>query len=549
MPDNNNINLNNVNKPNKQFALTCIFVFLIYTVFIYISGYFEIGLMSDDYLNFVSSVNSDLKDKFTSGIRDYSVFHFRPLWFLSMELSIYLNGLLNFEYDNFIFFRAENMILFFALAYLSAVFVFRITKSYFYSVLILMLILVYPNNNISIFWSTGKVDLLCGLFIISALLMTQKYLVEKSLIFFISVQLFFVLALLTKETATVTPFLTLIIFILISGKKFDSLKRIFLSEILILIIYFAYRLFLLSNKVSGVFTIYGDHGIINYFTIIIKAFISLIIPFDYLTLQNGVSGEDLFVLISVLFFLIFGIYILYKLIKTNKIRGLLTVCLLFLLILIPNLIAGYFRPQLILIPFIFVFISVFSLLSKHKVKFSLMFSAVILLMFCYINFINIKDWKYGYRILRESVAKILEADLKKSEMNYVIGLPSRYKSVFIDDYVTGPYNYFKYKEFIVNDRNIVDFIHSGALDKASLNSDLKYKITSDRKIEIETTGETQYLMKLDIVSDVFRDENSELIFSGYNKFNKPVKAVIRILPDSARIFIYSGGILKFPEQK
>lgn len=178
-----------------------------------------------------------------------------------------------------------------------------------------------------------------------------------------------------------------------------------------------------------------------------------------------------------------------------------------------------------------------------------MFSAVILLMFCYINFINIKDWKYGYRLLRESVTKILEADLKKSEMNYFIGLPSRYKSVFIDDYVTGPYNYFKYKEFIVNDRNIVDFMHSGALDKASLNSDLKYKITSDRKIEIETTGETQYLMKLDIVSDVFRDENSELIFSGYNKFNKPVKAVIRILPDSARIFIYSGGILKFPEQK
>lgn len=547
MPEINN--LKNLNNPHRQFALTCVFVILIYTVFLYLSGYFEIGLMSDDYLNLISAVNSNVTEKFTSGIRDYSIYHFRPLWFLTMELSTYLNGLMNFEYDNFVFFRTVNLIFFLLLAFLVSEFIFRITRSYLYSVLPFLLMLAYPNNNISIFWTTGMVDLLCGLFLILALLMTNKYLNEKNAFGFILSQIFFILALLTKETALMLPPVTFLIFKLISEKKDDRLKLLLKSELLILIMYVAYRIILLKDNLPDVFTIYGNPGMINYLLIIIKAIISLVIPFDYLTLRNGISESDVFIVLNVLLSVIFGIYILFKLLKAKNYGSLFTVSLIFLIILIPNLIAGYFRSQLIIIPYMLICISVFIILSKYEIKFSKIYSAVIILFFCLINYNNIQDWKYGYGILKESISQLVKADFSNDEMNYIIGLPSRYNSVYLDDYATGPYNYFKYKKFIINDRNIVDFVHTGALDKNSLNSELMNKLNSDGLMEINVSGKTQYLLKLDIVSDVFNDENSELKFSDYNSFGKPLKANIKILKDSSKIFLFSGGILRKPENK
>ena len=548
MPDIKKLNLKDLNNPHRKFALTCFFALPAYALFLYLSGYFEIGLMSDDYLNFISAVNSNVSEKFTSGIRDYSIYHFRPLWFLTMELSSYLNGLMNFEYDNFIFFRMGSLILFLLLAYLASEFIFRVTRSYLYSVLNLLLILAYPNNNISIFWTTGMVDLLCGLFLIASLLMTLHYIKGKKSFGLILSQIFFVLALLTKETAVMLPPVTYLMFKIISNKNDGKLNIILKSESVILLVYFVYRISLLKYNVPDILTIYGNPGLISYLLILIKALISLSIPFDFLTLRNGIYESDMFIVLNVLLSVMFGIYVLIKLIKAKNHGSLLIVLLMFLIILIPNLIAGYFRSQLILIPFILMCVSVFIILSKKEIKFSKIFSAVIILFFCLINYYNIQDWKYGYGILKESVSQLIKAELNDNEMNYIIGLPSRYKSVYLVDYATGPYNYFKYKKFIINDRSIVDFVHTGALDKNSLNSELMNSLNADGFLEINTSGKTQYLLKLDIVSDVFNDKNSQLKFYDYNAFGKPTKAAIKILKDSSNIYLFSGGILKKPEK-
>lgn len=502
--------------------------------------------MSDDYLNFISSVNSSTTEKFSSGIQDYSIYHFRPLWFLSMELSIYLNGLFNPVYDNFVFFRAENLILFFILAALSAGFVFRVSGNYFYALMTFVFIIVFPNNNLSIFWTTGKVDILCGIFVISALRLSLEYSIKRQFMYLILPLLFFLLALFTKETSVVLPLLCLIILKLVC-KKDSGLKMILITQILMLIFYFTYRLFLLRGKASGVFNIYMNPDPVNYLLIIIKALISLIIPLDYLSLLNGFSEKDAVVILLVLVSGMFFIYLFFKLLKIKKRSSLISLASIFLIIIIPNMTAGYFRPQLIMIPFIFIIISAFILLSEYNIRISVLAAVIICMLFLGLNIVNIKDWNFGYKVLRESVNRLLAAGLNSQEPNYIIGLPSRYKTVYMDDYITGAYNFYKNKNFIVNDRSLVDFIHSGALDKSSLNAGLIVRDKTEDEFIIETKGNSQYLMKLDIVANTFKDENTELIFSDFNLFGKPKTAHIKILKDKAKVFIYDGDKIKLYE--
>lgn len=518
-----------------------IVLFIVHVIFLMTSGYFSIGLLSDDYMNFISAQSSTLEEKFTSSIPYYSNLHFRPLWFLSIDLSIFLNRIFTSSIDNFIFFRIENLLWFYILLFISGNFLFKITSNRIISLAFVWGCLIFPNNINNICWTAGKVDIICAVFFISALSTTFNYITKKKNIYLLFTLLLFLSALLTKETAVTFPFISLLFFTMIIGKEvLANIKTLIISETAILFGYIFYKIFSLKNLPADVVSAFQEPGISESLSVIIRALISLIIPFDYLTLQNRLNNYDYFIIIYLLIIFTFLVLLIYLFVKNRELRSVVSISGLFLIMISPNLIAGYFRPQLILIPFITISLSVFFVFNKVKningiIK---LIVSVVFLFWLMISFNLIKDWKYASEVTEADAGSMCRENFDFKNKVYVIGLPSRYNQAFIMNYVSGQYNYYCNKEFKLTN-NVSDIIHTGALDKISLNSELRFKLISDNEFEVRTTGETQYLLKLDNTKNEFSDENLELIFSEYNSFNKPTKAKIKMLNNSGDVYLFS----------
>lgn len=532
--------------PVLQIAL----ILILHSVFLLISGYFEIDLLSDDYLNFISAQSSDLSGKFSSSIPFYTGYHFRPLWFLSIDLSIYINSILDLSKGNFVFFRIENMILFYAFAVISSYFLFRLTGNRLITVIYAFIFLIYPLNLNSICWTAGKADLLCGIFLFFSFIFSLNYSREKSYYSLNAAVFFFILALLAKETAVTIPLLLLTLYwgLFGFGEVLKS-KKLFILEYAVILIYSAFKIFVLKNYPAEVINRYQDQEFFSFTVIMSKAIISLIIPFDYLTLQYGLQTGNLILYIYLALILTLVSITAYGFFKNNQRKNFLFLIILFSVAVMPNLAAGYFRPQLILIPFavIFVFLSAVSLRFRNNLFHQKILFTVIIAFWIFLGYSNIKDWQYASDlsggILKEMCRSI--EDNSKTERIIILGLPSRYKLASLLDYASGPYNYYC-KEGFSSHEIISDAIHTGALDRQSLESELKIKSVSENEFELSTTGETQYLMKLDLLKSVYKDSTMEITFSGINSFNKPLKANIKIFSHNTVLYFFNNaGFSKF----
>ncbi|MBK8551314.1 MAG: hypothetical protein IPL53_09755 [Ignavibacteria bacterium] len=207
-----------LNNNTASFLKATLIIYLLYTLFLIFSGYFEIGLLADDYLNFAGAKNSTFIQKFTSSIPYISNLHFRPLYYLSLNFSMWINELLNSAKDNFILFRIENLMFFYVLIFLSSYLLFKITKRFYAGIFLLLMCLLYPNNLNDICWTVGRNDLQCGIFLIASLLFAFYYLDNKIKYNYYLAGLFFFLGLLTKETSVMLPFLTILLVYLAYGK-------------------------------------------------------------------------------------------------------------------------------------------------------------------------------------------------------------------------------------------------------------------------------------------------------------------------------------------
>ena len=140
---------------------------------------------------------------------------------------------------------------------------------------------------------------------------------------------------------------------------------------------------------------------------ILRAIVSLTVPYDYLSLQYNMSSLEVTFIIYIFVLIITGAAILILLKRAKKLKYLSLVFVVFLITIFPNLIAGYFRPQLVLIPFILTVLALLIALSKavtHKLPLKI-FPLFILLFWTYMSFNLIKDWNFAYR---ESLKDIKE---------------------------------------------------------------------------------------------------------------------------------------------
>ncbi|HMS32700.1 MAG TPA: glycosyltransferase family 39 protein [Ignavibacteria bacterium] len=530
-----------ITKDIYRFLIFSVIIFLCYTAFLIYSGYFEIGLLSDDYLNFIGAQHSSLYKKFTSSIPLINKLHFRPLYYISINFSIWINQMLNMAKDNFILFRIENMLFFYFAVFLTSLLFFRITKRIIPSVVLLLMCILYPSNINDICWTVGKNDLMCAVFLMSSLIFAFSYSESRTKYSYYLAGLFFALGLLTKETSVILPFITiLLLYIAYSKEKIFELKNLLIMEIFILIFYFSIRIYILGIQPAESVSKFQRPGLSTSFGVAFKAFISMLLPFDYLTIQEYLSNVNYLFIIYVFLLLIFVVAVLFIFIRTNNFKYLFLLCLVFLVSVSPNLIAGYFRPQLIFIPFILLSFSL--LLIGFKMGVNLKFYLINLLMIFFIwgklSFNLIQDWKLAYNDSIECIKSMTALDLDTKKRNIFIGIPSRFRQASMLDYTMGAYNYWKYGEFKINDK-IIDLVLTGALDAASLNSEISVSKLSENEFELLTSGETQYFLRLDAANNKYKDKDIALRLSEKNLFKKPTDLKLRLTSEDADVYLYS----------
>lgn len=524
-----------------RFLFFSVIIFICYTAFLIYSGYFEIGLLSDDYLNFIGAQHSSLYKKFTSSIPLINNLHFRPLYYISINFSIWINQMLNAAKDNFILFRIENMLFFYLAVFLISLLFFRITKKTISSVILLLICLLYPNNINDICWTVGKNDLMCAVFLISSLIFAFSYSENRTKPSYYLAGLFFALGLLTKETSVIVPFITiLLVYIAYSKEKVFELKNLLIMEIFILIFYFSIRVYILGIQPAEVVSKFQRPGLSTSAGVAFKAFLSTLLPFDYLTIQEYLNSVNYLFIIYVFLLLIFVVAVLFIFIRTSNYKYLFLLSLVFLVSVSPNLLAGYFRPQLIFIPFILLSFSLLLIGFKMGVnlKFYLINLILIFLLWGKLSFNLIQDWKLAYSNSIECIKSMTALDLDTNKRNIFIGIPSRFRQASMLDYTMGAYNYWKYGEYKINDK-ITDLVMTGALDPASLNSEISVSKLSENEFELLTSGETQYFLRLDAANNKYKDSDLALRLSEKNLFKKPIDLKLRLTSDKADVYLYS----------
>ena len=95
----------------SRYTLYVLIVFAVFTGLIAVAGYFQIGLISDDYIDINGAVHSTLGDKFTGNMPFTNSYHLRTAAYLSFQSSANLHKLLGFAYDDFLIYRIQNLLL------------------------------------------------------------------------------------------------------------------------------------------------------------------------------------------------------------------------------------------------------------------------------------------------------------------------------------------------------------------------------------------------------------------------------------------------------
>ncbi|MBK8551313.1 MAG: hypothetical protein IPL53_09750 [Ignavibacteria bacterium] len=328
-----------------------------------------------------------------------------------------------------------------------------------------------------------------------------------------------------------------------------ELKNLLGLEVFLLLIYTTFRIYILGTQPAEVITKFQRPGFFSSLNVSVKAFISLIIPYDYLSIQNNITESNLEFIFYIILIMIFFVGVIFIFVRTNNFKYIILLSLIFLVSISPNLTAGYFRPQLALIPFLFISFSL--LLISWKMNVNLKFYAVtlsmILLFWCSLSHELIRDWNQAYKLSVKNIHALIETDINPQKRNIIIGLPSRFNQAYMLDYVTGAYNYWKHGEFIIKD-NLSDLVLTGALDDASLSSDIKMLKYPGNEFEFSATGETQYFLRVDAAGNRYKDKDIAFNLSEKNLFRKPTVLGLRVKTDSVDVYALSGDkIIKLNE--
>ena len=537
-------------KDNRKFTIYVFIIYLIFGTALYFIGYFKIGLLSDDYLNFYDALNSTLYQKVTGQLPFTNTFHTRPFYYLSLEKSILIHDLLGFEFNNFVWYRVQNLVLLFLISFITGRIILLTTKKLSISVIGALTVIIFPNNLNDICWTAGRVDLLCTLFYAITIYLFYLYLSYKHLLLFSGIIVFFMLALLTKELAITLPAVLLILAYFTGGKEIiRNCKNVFIFLFGLLGLYIIYKIFLLGNNLLEIATLYQTSPLSNAPGVLARGIISLTIPLDYLTLNLYLQNHNKVVLLYLLSLYGAIFYLIWAMIKTDNYKYIGQIFLLAFFMLAPYAFIGYIRPQMILLPFVIITIHLLWVYS-HQSKLNLNFNKhllrvlyfIALIFWGYWSFEVISDWQTSYEKGKITVDNLVNLNIEPHKQTIIIGNPGRFKQTFMFDKLTGSYNFWKEKSFTIKD-TINDIVQTGTLEKSSIGAKFNLIQIQPSEFEIRAAG-TQFFyiegLTGDKLSGGFKNKDMDVEFTEFDNMNKPIRMKLKILSEDVSCYLADG---------
>lgn len=532
----------------RKFILYSAGIFFCYTLVLFVLGYFRIGLLSDDYLNFYDALNSTLYQKATGQLPFSNAFHIRPLYHLSLEKSIVLHDMFGFASDNFIFYRIQNLMLFFFTVFTAGCISLHLTKRISIALAAVVSILLFSNNISNICWVSARADLICSFFYLMSIYLFLLYADYRKRYFFAVSIITFILALLTKELAVTLPAtLTLLCYFIYGKEGLKSNKNLLLVSGGILLIYFVFKFLVLGSSITGITTIYQDTPLSNAPGVFARGFLSLTIPIDYLTLNYLLRNDNKIILLYLFTLYGAGIYLIWVMVKADLSKYIGQLIALFFLLITPYAIVGYIRPQMILLPFIIITIHLLYLYSRQREvspklnrKILKVFFLAAVIFWSYWSAAAVQDWLTSYEKSKINVDNLIKVSKEPGKRMILIGNPGRYKQTFMFDKMTGAYNFWKTGKFTIKD-TINDIVQTAALEEGSIGAKLELKILAPNEFEIRAIAPKHffYIEGLDneSIRGGFLNNDISVEFTEFNNINKPIRLKLKILSGDVECYL------------
>ncbi len=150
------------------------------------------------------------------------------------------------------------------------------------------------------------------------------------------------------------------------------------------------------------------------------------------------------------------------------------------------------------------------------------------------------DWNTSYSKALINVDKLIAAEHNPQKRMVLIGNPGRYKQTLMFDKMTGSYNFWKNRQYIIND-TINDVIQSAAFQESSIGAEFEVKSISSTEFEIKCVAPKQFFYiegyNSERIRTGFRNKDISVEFTEYNTVDKPIKLNLVILSSDIECFV------------
>lgn len=403
----------------KTYLLDSIFLLTISFVVFY--GSLNIYFLSENISHIETAYHDFRSLVFTNN-------YFRPLYVISLfvDRAIWGSHYFGYHLTNLLFHTGNVLLVY----YLSR----QIFHNRFIALASAFLFLLHPIHSMSIFWISGRTDMVCSLFFLSALILFIHYYNTRAPKYYLLSQFAFLLAILSKEMAFSLPLLVMGYVLIFDESQFKvrlrESFRLGFGYILILLLIILFRFVFIPDAVLSS----RDHisiaplQLLKNFSIYLGL---LAIPGGHIEISNFLKANP------VIFFLLSGAALAALIVFTvwmRKSKPLLFLIVFILVTLIPVL--RLMMRWYLYIPSAGFCIALAYILQRTdyskigKLKLSYIFAAFIFSIYAFFILNEQDRWINAGRVSKEISAKIARTIAEnKLEKCYFLNAPGELQEV------------------------------------------------------------------------------------------------------------------------
>ena len=395
---------------------------------------------------------------------------------------------------------------------------------------------LHPIIGHSIFWISGRTDMISLTFYLSSLIFIVHFIDKSELKFLVISQLFFLCAILSKEIAITIPLAQyLILYYKIDKKKSKHgikqlIPKVILSNVVVLFLFFSYRYLIFNQSPFIIDDIYNIGGYSQLMLNSIKIISFLVIPFGHGWLETYFFDYKLYLIVFVVPIFVKGLIFLYK----NRVEHhTLIMVLLILLISVIPLFKLTMRWYLY-VPSSFFSILLAIIIIESKARLKILYFGMLLYMgfFMVGCLMNYNTW-----INNAKTSKILvDGLIKKINTNsnaktfIILNFPAKIHrtATFIDGFES-------FIDLNINDKKRIlrplNVVHEANLKPTAVNVQSKtFILNACEESSYFLLGSNEQRLGLRSLSpgDIIKMDSGTVTIQKVNEIGKPIRVALNL---------------------